>query len=82
MSSNEIDLAQTSDLKKAQNLHVNRTRKFADWLIAREEAKQNAEPTDPMMKMLRINTFLTALVLCAIGGADYDAQVMSLIWFI
>ena len=70
----------TDDLQAT--LAVNRTRRFADWLIAREEAKQNAEPTDPMMKMLRINTFLTALVLLAIGGADYDAQVMSLIWFI
>jgi hypothetical protein len=71
---------ETDDLQAT--LAVNRTRRFADWLIAREEAKQNAEPTDPMMKMLRINTFLTALVLLAIGGADYDAQVMSLIWFI
>ena len=82
MSSNEINPDETTTDDMQANLKVNRTRKFADWLIAREEAKQNAEPTDPMMKMLRINTFLTALVLLAIGGADYDAEVMSLIWFI
>lgn len=64
------------------NYQVNRTRRFADWLIAREEAKQNEEPIDRQMKMLRINTFLTALILLAVGGADYDAQLMSLIWFI
>ena len=64
------------------NYQVNRTRRFADWLIAREEAKQNEEPIDRQMRMIRINTFLTALILLAIGGADYDAQVMSLIWFI
>jgi len=61
---------------------VNRTRKFAEWLIAREQAKQAEEPIDRQMRMIRINTFLTALILLAIGGADYDAQVMSLIWFI
>lgn len=65
-----------------QNLTVNRTRKFADWLIAREEAKQAEEPIDRQMRMIRINTFLTALILLAVGGADYDAQLMSLIWFI
>tara|TARA_Y100000361_G_scaffold114206_1_gene104657 strand:- start:1539 stop:1760 length:222 start_codon:yes stop_codon:yes gene_type:complete len=65
-----------------QNLQVNRTRRFADWLIAREEAKQAEEPIDRQMRMIRINTFLTALILLAVGGADYDAQLMSLIWFI
>ena len=34
------------------NYQVNRTRRFADWLIAREEAKQNEEPIDRQMKML------------------------------
>ena len=72
----------TETPETGRDLSVNRTRKFADWLIAREEAKQAEEPIDKQMRMLRINTFLTALILLAIGGADYDAQVMSLIWFI
>jgi hypothetical protein len=63
-------------------LKINKTRRFADWLIAREEAKQAEEPIDRQMRMLKINTFLTALILLAVGGADYDSQVMSLIWFI
>ena len=63
-------------------LKINKTRRFADWLIAREEAKQAEEPIDRQMRMLKINTFLTALIFIAVGGADYDAQVMSLIWFI
>ena len=63
-------------------LKINKTRRLADWLIAREEAKQAEEPIDRQMRMLKINTFLTALILLAVGGADYDAQVMSLIWFI
>ena len=61
---------------------LNKTRRFADWLIAREEAKLTEEPIDRQMRMLKINTFLTALILLAVGGADYDAQVMSLIWFL
>lgn len=61
---------------------LNKTRRFADWLIAREEAKQAEEPIDRQMRMLKVNTFLTALILLAVGGADYDAQLMSLIWFI
>lgn len=61
---------------------LNKTRRFADWLIAREEAKQAEEPIDRQMRMLKVNTFLTALILFAIGGADYDAQLMNLIWFI
>lgn len=72
---------QTEDTEQ-QKLQINRTRKFADWLIAREEAKQAEEPVDKQIRMLRINTFLTALILLAVGGADYDAQLMSLIWFI
>jgi hypothetical protein len=65
-----------------EQLKLNKTRRFADWLIAREEAKQAEEPIDRQMRMLKINTFLTALILLAVGGADYDAQLMSLIWFI
>jgi hypothetical protein len=61
---------------------LNKTRRFDDWLIAREEAKQAEEPIDRQMRMLKVNTFLTALILLAVGGADYDAQLMSLIWFI
>lgn len=76
-------MTSTDNLEETEtNYQVNRTRRFADWLIAREEAKQNEEPIDRQMRMIRINTFLTALILLAIGGADYDAQVMSLIWFI
>ena len=76
-------MTSTDNLEETEtNYQVNRTRRFADWLIAREEAKQNEEPIDRQMKMLRINTFLTALILLAVGGADYDAQLMSLIWFI
>ena len=63
-------------------LKLNKTRRFADWLIAREEEKQAEEPIDRQMRMLKVNTFLTALILLAVGGADYDAQLMSLIWFI
>ena len=67
---------------EVEQAKINRTKRFADWLIAREEAKQAEEPIDRQMRMLKINTFLTALILLAVGGADYDAQVMNLIWFL
>jgi hypothetical protein len=72
----------TDEQTTTETLKINKTRRFADWLIAREEAKQAEEPIDRQMRMLKINTFLTALILLAVGGADYDAQLMSLIWFI
>jgi hypothetical protein len=72
----------TDEQTTTETLKINKTRRFADWLIAREEAKQAEEPIDRQMRMLRVNTFLTALILLAVGGADYDAQLMSLIWFI
>ena len=65
-----------------QNLQVNRTRRFADWLIAREEAKQAEEPIDKQMRLLRINTFLTLAILVGIGGADYNTELLSILWFI
>lgn len=65
-----------------QNLQVNRTRRFADWLIAREEAKQAEEPIDKQMRLLRINTFLTLAILVGIGGADYNTELLSILWFL
>lgn len=61
---------------------VNRTRRFADWLIAREEAKQAEEPIDRQMRMLKINTFLTLAILLAVGGADYNSELLSILWFL
>jgi len=61
---------------------VNRTRKFAEWLIAREQAKQAEEPIDKQMRLLRINTFLTLAILVGIGGADYNTELLSILWFI
>ena len=65
-----------------QALSVNRTRKFADWLIAREEAKQAEEPVDRQIRLLKINTFLTLAILLAVGGADYNSELLSILWFI
>ena len=75
---------QTDSTEEAtdQNLAVNRTRRFADWLIAREEMKQAEEPQDKQMRILRINTFLTALILLAVGGSDYNQELLSLVWFL
>lgn len=64
------------------NYQVNRTRRFADWLIAREEAKQAEEPIDRQMRMLKINTFLTLAILLAVGGADYNTELLSILWFL
>ena len=64
------------------NYQVNRTRRFADWLIAREEAKQAEEPIDKQMRMLKINTFLTLAILLAVGGADYNSELLSILWFL
>lgn len=61
---------------------VNRTRKFAEWLIAREQAKQAEEPIDKQMRLLRINTFLTLAILVGIGGADYNTELLSILWFL
>ena len=73
----------SEEMPETGNDHsVNRTRKFAEWLIAREQAKQAEEPIDKQMKMLRINTFLTALILLAIGGSDYNQELLALVWFL
>ena len=63
-------------------LKLNKTRRFADWLIAREEAKQAEEPIDRQMRMLKINTFLTLAILLAVGGADYNTELLSILWFL
>ena len=65
-----------------EKLAINRTRKFADWLIAREEAKQAEEPVDRQIRLLKINTFLTLAILLAVGGADYNSELLSILWFI
>ena len=72
---------ETTEIEQ-QNLQVNRTRRFADWLIAREEAKQAEEPIDKQMRLLRINTFLTLAILVGIGGADYNTELLSIFWFL
>lgn len=78
----QTDPAETQTDELQANLSVNRTRRFADWLIAREEAKQAEEPIDRQMRMLRINTFLTLAILLAVGGADYNTELLSIFWFI
>ena len=78
MSSNEI--AETPE--NGNDHSVNRTRKFAEWLIAREQAKQAEEPIDKQMKMLRINTFLTLAILLAVGSAEYNTELLSILWFL
>lgn len=72
----------SEDVQEETNYQVNRTRRFADWLIAREEAKQNEEPIDKQMRLLRINTFLTLAILVGIGGADYNTELLSILWFL
>ena len=67
---------------EVEQAKINRTKRFADWLIAREEAKQAEEPIDRQMRMLKINTFLTLAILLAVGGADYNSELLSLVWFI
>ena len=58
-----------------------RTQRFAEWLIAKDQAKQEQE-VDRTYRMLRLNTFLTVAVLAVVGGQDSTDLVMSLIWFI
>ena len=60
---------------------VTRTQAFAQWLMAREEAKQDVE-VDKTLRMLKLNTFLTLAILAVVGGSDSTDLVMSLIWFI
>lgn len=60
---------------------TSRTQKFAEWLIAKDQAKQEQE-VDRTYRMLRLNTFLTVAVLAVVGGQDSTDLVMSLIWFI
>ena len=70
-------------LPESGNDHsVNRTRKFAEWLIAREQAKQAEEPIDRQMRLLKINTFLTLAILIGMGGSDYSEQILSLLFFL
>jgi hypothetical protein len=76
-------MTSTDSLEETEtNYSVNRTRRFADWLIAREEAKQAEEPIDRQMRMLKINTFLTLAILLAVGGADYNTELLSILWFL
>lgn len=72
----------TEETQEVEQAKINRTKRFADWLIAREEAKQAEEPIDRQMRMLKINTFLTLAILLAVGGADYNSELLSLVWFI
>lgn len=58
-----------------------RTAKFAEWLLSREQAREEQE-IDKSYRMLRLNTFLTLAILCVVGGQDSTDLVMSLIWFI
>jgi hypothetical protein len=60
---------------------VTRTQAFAQWLMAREEAKKDVE-VDKTLRMLKLNTFLTLAILAVVGGSDSTDLVMSLIWFI
>lgn len=60
---------------------ITRTQAFAQWLMAREEAKQDVE-VDKTLRMLKLNTFLTLAILAVVGGQDSTDLVMSLIWFI
>ena len=65
-----------------QDLSVTRTQAFANWLVARQKAKENEEPIDKQMRLLRINTFLTLAILVGVGGADYNSELLSILWFI
>lgn len=60
---------------------ITRTTRFAEWLLAKEEAKKDQD-IDKTYRMLRLNTFLTVAVLALVGGQDSTDLVMSLIWFI
>ena len=72
----------TSDeITPADKPTVTRTQAFAQWLMAREEAKQEVE-VDKTLRMLKLNTFLTLAILAVVGGSDSTDLVMSLIWFI
>lgn len=58
-----------------------RTQRLAQWMLDREEAKQEVE-VDKNYRMLKLNTFLTLAILGVVGGQDSSDLVMSLIWFI
>ena len=68
--------------ENGQDLSVTRTQAFANWLVARQKAKENEEPIDKQMRLLRINTFLTLAILVGVGGADYNTELLSILWFI
>ena len=71
-----------SDLEiQEEKTPVSRTQRFAEWLLAKEQAKEEQE-VDRTYRMLRLNTFLTVAVLAVVGGQDSTDLVMSLIWFI
>lgn len=71
----------TSDDIVEEKPVVTRTQAFAQWLMAREEAKAEVE-VDKTLRMLKLNTFLTLAILAVVGGSDSTDLVMSLIWFI
>lgn len=71
----------TSDKTTTEETPVTRTQAFAQWLLAREEAKADVE-VDKTLRMLKLNTFLTLAILAVVGGSDSTDLVMSLIWFI
>ena len=71
----------TSDKDTTEITATSRTQRFAEWLIAKDQAKQDQE-IDRTYRMLRLNTFLTVAVLAVVGGQDSTDLVMSLIWFI
>jgi len=76
-------MTENQELPESGNDHsVNRTRKFAEWLIAREQAKQAEEPIDRQMRLLKINTFLTLAILVGMGSSDYSEQILSLLFFL
>ena len=71
----------TSDKSTEIAATTSRTQRFAEWLIAKDQAKQEQE-VDRTYRMLRLNTFLTVAVLAVVGGQDSTDLVMSLIWFL
>lgn len=69
------------NLDNQEDKPITRTQAFAQWILAREEAKQDVE-VDKHYRMLKLNTFLTLGILAILGGQDSTDLVMSLIWFI
>ena len=56
-----------------------RTQRFAEWLMRREEAREEKESN--LEGLMKFNIFLSALTLVSVAGATaFDYAVMAWLW--